>query len=216
MVYVIVAHPDDETIFFSSILQRKKNVTVICVTDGNADGNGIKRKNDFEEAVARQGATPLMFKFKDIYNERIDITLLEQELKKLPLPQEIYTHGILGEYGHPHHQDVSYCVHKVFKEIVFSTSYNTYPKELNELTEKEYELKKAILTTTYLSETINFSNILPITSTEGFIKASFSEVEHLYQFFLKKEALDSKKLDAYKHLFMHLNHKFKESLPRLF
>lgn len=214
--YIIASHPDDETLFFSSIMQTKKDVHVICVTDGNADGMGEKRKSDFKSACKAQGATSEMWDFQDIYEKRLDQKRLQEKLTTINDANIVYTHGILGEYGHPHHQDVSFAVHNVFKDKVMSVAYNTYPSELITLNQKSFNLKKEILSTTYLSETIRFSNLIPATFAEGFLKVSFEEVENIFHFLIKKEALDPTRLFHYKWLQGHIEDKFKEGIPRLF
>lgn len=214
--YLIVAHPDDETIFFSSLMQNKKDLKVICVTNGNADGMGEKRARDFSSACKAQGQEGIMWDFEDIYEKRLDQKKLQEKLKTLQDVDSVYTHGIIGEYGHPHHQDVSFAVHNVFKDKVMSTSYNCYPDEFYALTREEFELKKKILSTTYLSETIRFSHIIPATTWEGFTKVSFDEVEALYHFFTKKTPLRQDSLSHYKWLYEHLLHTFGPGLPRMF
>jgi len=44
---LVVAHPDDETIFFGGTMYslKKRGWKVIVVTDGNADGMGSTRRN---------------------------------------------------------------------------------------------------------------------------------------------------------------------------
>ena len=49
MIYkriIIVAHPDDETLKFSSVLN---DALVVCVTDGNSLGRGCQRKREFNK-----------------------------------------------------------------------------------------------------------------------------------------------------------------------
>jgi len=214
--YLIVAHPDDETIFFSSLMQNKKDLQVICVTNGDADGMGEKRSRDFSNACKAQGQKGVMWDFEDIYEKRLDQQSLQKKLKSLPDVGLVYTHGIIGEYGHPHHQDVSYAVHSVFKDKVMSTSYNCYPDESFKLSKQEFELKNEILSTTYLSETVRFSHIIPVTAWEGFTKVSLDEVSAIYAFMTQKASLKKDSLVHYKWLYEHLLHTFGQALPRLF
>ena len=105
---LVVAHPDDETIFFGGLVQvyRRRPWKVICVTDGNADGEGEKRKKDFFSACTQLIAKSFeMWDFPDRFGQRLDIDRLAQRLKT-ENAAEVFTHGALGEYGHPHHQDV--------------------------------------------------------------------------------------------------------------
>ena len=199
-----VAHPDDETLFFGGLLQRQKgNWRVVCVTDANADGQGAMRRKQFEKAMRLLGvAHNDWLGFPDIYENRLDVDRLINELRSLPAPKEIYTHGILGEYGHPHHQDVSYSVHEAFpaSERLYSSAYNAFPEVKIALSQKEFELKCRILTEVYGTETSRFLNLLPATSSEGFVKLDRKEVRAIYDFVAHNEPLKTRQLKTYRWL----------------
>jgi len=202
---IVVAHPDDETIFFGGLLQRKRqrDWTIVCLTDANADGHGRKRRNQFEKACARLGVKDAQWwGFPDIYERRLSIDEMIARLQTLPTPHEVYTHGIIGEYGHPHHQDVSYAVHHAFANHprVYSPAYNTHPDFNVILTKKEFAKKADILAHIYGSETTRFLNLLPATAFEGFLHLDLKEVEALYDFFARKKTLRTRDLRAYKWL----------------
>src|ERR1035438_7598997 len=103
---VIVAHPDDETIFFGgAILSLRYAWDVVCLTDGDADGKGQKRAEDFKLACKRLGAKKAhILGFKDRFESRLDIDSVESQLNefvKANGPYKVmFTHGPLGEYGH--------------------------------------------------------------------------------------------------------------------
>ena len=202
---IVVAHPDDETIFFGGLIQRRRtrNWTVVCMTDANADGEGRKRKKQFETACAKLGVKDAQWwGYPDIYEKRLDVTAISERLLRLPTPHEIFTHGIIGEYGHPHHQDVSYSVHQAFAKHtrVYSCAYNAHPGLSVALTEKEFSKKADVLTHIYGSETSRFLNLLPATAFEGFLQLDSKEVEAVYDFFARKKSLRTKDLVAYKWL----------------
>lgn len=200
---VCVAHPDDETLFFGgTILQnaRKSKWRVVCSTDGNADNDGARRKKQFETACKMLGVKQLDWVgLPDRYEQRLDTNSLEAYLRKLPAPAAIYTHGVLGEYGHPHHQDVSVAVHRAFAghKNLFSVAYNSFPEKLVTLSEAEYKKKAKILTDVYGSETSRFLNLLPVTFSEGFQRLSLKEVELLYDYFTGNSELSAKALKRY-------------------
>jgi len=200
---IVVAHPDDESIFFAGLVlhRRQRPWHVVCVTDGNADGMGRERSLQFQKACKRlKVKTYEHWDFPDIYEQRIDLTDLKQRLARLKPPATVYTHGIVGEYGHPHHQDVSYAVHETFlpQIPVWSVAYNCYPDVRIQLTESLYKVKTSILSDIYGSETRRFSHLLPATFTEGFIRVGRAEIEAIYSFLTGKSGLDPRKLKSYR------------------
>ncbi len=200
-----VAHPDDESIFFAGLLLQKKSVnwTVVCVTDGNADGQGQKRHRQFLRACRLLGVKRcLHWKFPDKYECRLPVEKLIHELSALPEPAQVYTHGILGEYEHPHHQDVSFAVHSAFSNRVpvWSVAYNSYPEVRINLSATQFTVKSKILTEIYGSETQRFLNLLPATSSEGFTRVSLKEVTALYDFFAHAKPLRGAALEKYRWL----------------
>src|SRR5438477_12925600 len=51
---LFIAHPDDETLFFASVLFRYgRSLHVVCVTDGNGDGEKVQRQAQFQTAMKR-------------------------------------------------------------------------------------------------------------------------------------------------------------------
>lgn len=205
---LVVAHPDDESIFFSGLLMnvRSRRWKVICVTDGNADQVGHERADQFQNACRLLKVNGEHWDFEDRFEQRLDVNKLMAQLQELEKPEAVYTHGILGEYGHPHHQDVSYAVHKAFnkKVPVWSVSYNTLPQKYFRLTKSQYKTKIKLITQVYHSETLRFLNFLPITSSEGYLKLNLSEIEHIYSYFTNKSDLQKSKLKTYRHLYDYL------------
>ncbi len=218
-----VAHPDDETIFFGGLIQRlareskAKPWTVVCMTDGNADGEGKKRKRQFESACRVLGVqNPQWWGYADIFEKRLPVGEIAEKLRALPTPNMVFTHGIIGEYGHPHHQDVSFAVHTAFAghDRVFTTSYNANPTLGIELDKKEFETKAKVLMEIYGSETQRFMNLLPATGYEGFLQLEHKEIQALYDYFAHKKSLRTKDLKAYRWLTAFL--KTRREQPRPF
>lgn len=214
---LVTAHPDDETIFFAGLLltNRERPWTLVCVTDGNADGQGADRANQLLKASKKLGVKTLQqWDLPDKFECRLDQKTLEEKLSNLPLPNQVFTHGILGEYGHPHHQDVSFAVHRTFSEKVptWSIAYNIRAEKNIELSPQFFNQKSQIMVNIYQNETFRFLNVLPISSHEGFSKVNFAEVDHIYQFLNGHEALHENKLDHHRHLYQYLIHQ-REILP---
>lgn len=201
---VCVAHPDDETIFFGGLLQTKRNRLpwkVICVT---SDGN-LKRKADFEKAChALKVKSIEWWSFEDVFEKRLNIDLLVKRLQNLPMPKEVFTHSPMGEYGHPHHQDVSQAVLRAFsKSKVFCVAYNLLPDLVIRLDEKQFEKKAKVLTEIYQSETARFLNVLPVTWAEGFVRIDLEESKKIYEYLAQnKDVLP--KLKSHRHLSKYL------------
>ena len=103
---MIVAHPDDESIWGGGHLQ-EGGYLVVTLTNGRNE----TRKAEFEKAVLASGNTPLVLEYPDKVNgERDDWQAVYDQMqhdvdmlvsyKKWSL---IVTHNPLGEYGHQHH-----------------------------------------------------------------------------------------------------------------
>jgi LmbE family N-acetylglucosaminyl deacetylase len=214
---VCVAHPDDETIFFGGLLlQQKKNSPPWLVICSTTDGSQ-KRKRQFMKACSILGvAETQWWGFQDRYEQRLPIEQLVKRLQALHPPHEIYTHGIVGEYGHPHHQDVSYAVHKAFQghPRLYSLAYNSFPEKEIKLKPKDFEVKSRILTKVYGSETNRFLNVLPSTFVEGFCRLDMKEVEAVYDYLARGKNLRSGSLKTTKWLKDYLQHL--RDLPRPF
>lgn len=201
---LVVAHPDDETIFFSALLLKRRRLpwTVVCCTDGNADGDGERRKRQFKRACALlKVESTEWLGLPDVFSRRLDTVAIAKRLKAFPRPDSVFTHGILGEYGHPHHQDVSFAAHSAFlgtKTPVYSVAYNCFPDFSVKLGPKEYALKTRILSRVYFSETQRFANVLPATTGEGFTRIDQKEIDAIYRFFTEKRNLSARDLKAYR------------------
>ena len=142
MNLIIIAHPDDEALWFSSILLRS-DCEVILVTCGDTKKRHEERKKDFEKSMKLFGVNKYtILSHKDKLG-RLSLEKLRADLKKFSNKKYdgIYTHGIYGEtYNHPHHQDVSYIVHEIFnKQGVYSISWNLFPDKVNLLKKEEYK-----------------------------------------------------------------------------
>ena len=200
---IVISHPDDESIFFAGLMlsQRKKPWCVVCVTDGNADGMGHQRAEQFKKAARTLGAKrTVFFNLPDEYHSRLNQDLLKNKLAELELPHEVYTHGPIGEYGHPHHQDVSFAVHSFYykKCQVYAAAHNCLPDKIVELSASEFSKKTKILSEIYFSETERFINFIPATSTEGFAKIKLSEVKNIFEYFAYNKKLNPNNLHKYK------------------
>ena len=199
---IVTAHPDDETIFMGGLIQSQPGPWhVICVTDGNGDGRAKERSIELQKACQKLGVKKLdQWDFPDRYEQRLNLKQLEDKLGELPRPNMVYTHGPFGEYGHPHHQDVSIAVHRFFqrKAPVHSIAYNIPADETILLTRHQFKKKSEIYSQIYYKETRRFSHLLALSLSEGFVKVSLGEVEKIYAFLLGKGSLKKEDLKKFK------------------
>lgn len=198
---LVVAHPDDESIFFGGLVQvyRRRPWKIICVTDGNADGEGEKRRKDFFSACQQMKAKSFeMWDLPDRYGQRLNIEELISRLKSEEAA-EVFTHGALGEYGHPHHQDVCLATYRAFakRSIVWSTAYNCFADKIVRIPQRAFEVKAQILAQTYFSETQRFARWLPNHNHEGFVQLKLEEVEAVYSYLAEGKELSPKLLHHY-------------------
>lgn len=204
-----IAHPDDEVLFFSGLVQRKKyDWDLVCVTDANADGKGLGRIEKLKESCEKLKIRNSIFlNYPDRFESRLDIEKLILDLKNVLSEKNykyVYTHGPLGEYGHKHHQDTCYSMYRAaqsFKSQVLSVAYNVQSSLKSQqivLTKKEYSLKIDLMWKLYSEETKALLHFLPATSFESFLRLNAKEVFEIFDFMNSKRELNIKNLEAYK------------------
>ena len=152
---MIVAHPDDETIWGGSHLING-NYTVLCITNGN----NKKRKKEFMKVMEKTHSKGIILSFPDKTKGKRDNWKsckkdIQREKKKEIDSKDwdkIVTHNPDGEYGHIHHKKVSKYVTMILKkedktnQLVY---FGTYTSKKNKdklenekkLSKKDYEIK---------------------------------------------------------------------------
>ncbi len=110
---MVVAHPDDETIFgFAQLALSSSSWTVVCVTNGD----NSERRREFLEVSRVLGVNSHMWRFKDERwatfsdDDRQRIGLGVQEICQRENIENVLTHGVVGEYGH--------CQHRALHQVV--------------------------------------------------------------------------------------------------
>lgn len=66
---LVVAHPDDETMFFGPtiihLLNNNKSLMILCMSNGNADNNGRQREQEFADVIMALGPSVTLNVIKD-------------------------------------------------------------------------------------------------------------------------------------------------------
>lgn len=116
-VLVVVAHPDDETLWMGGLLLRHKkkwNTTIICITRASDEDRSPK----FRKVCKELGVKGYLFDLNDtskspLKRKQIIETILKVAKGKYDL---LFTHGKNGEYGHIRHKDVYKAVADILKK----------------------------------------------------------------------------------------------------
>lgn len=132
---MIVAHPDDETLWGGAHLN-DKNYYVVCITNGNNE----TRKKEFENVLEETGNKGVIMSYPDkVGGKRDDWSKVYDKIKtdinKIIDSKNwslIVTHNPNGEYGHVHHIMTNEIVTDICKaeDIVDNMFYfGTYYKK---------------------------------------------------------------------------------------
>lgn len=152
---MIVAHPDDETIWGGYHLL-KDDYLVVCITCGNNKA----RVNEINEALKYSNDKLIMLNFPDkILGKRSNWKNEEEEIKKdikkileYKNWDVVVTHNPDGEYGHIHHKMTSKIVTNIYDKDNLYYFGKYYKKNdikninsKNRLSNKELKSKKKML-----------------------------------------------------------------------
>ena len=194
---MIVAHPDDESLFGGHLL-KSEDWKVICVTNAS----NSKRRAEFTNVMNYTNNDYEMWNYKDNY--KYNFGGYENELKhqirdyiKNNKYDTILTHNPCGEYGHSQHKMISlmvteavadylkkkdilyyFCLTKVGISKVLKSKKHTQhiyiPKCCDNLLESEIKFKNNLLTF-YKSQEHIFKKVhIKIYITEGSICKAFN------------------------------------------
>ncbi len=152
---MIVAHPDDETIWGGSHLLNG-NYTILCITNGD----NKTRKAEFKKILEQTNSKGTILSFPDKTNGKRNNWKsckkdIKKEIKKMIDSKdwkEIVTHNPNGEYGHIHHKMTSKMVTKILKsekkvdKLIYFGKYTSQKNKDNLINEesilsKDYKQK---------------------------------------------------------------------------
>ncbi|VVA34549.1 PREDICTED: N-acetylglucosaminyl-phosphatidylinositol [Prunus dulcis] len=125
-VLLVVAHPDDESMFFTPTINyltmRGHNIHILCLSIGDADGKGITRKEELYQASAILKVPHQQVKVLDhpdlqdgfgkVWDHNILAMIIEEEINSYGIDL-IITFDNYGVSGHCNHRDVHYGVMKL-------------------------------------------------------------------------------------------------------
>ncbi len=171
---MIVAHPDDETIFGGEHLL-KDNYLVVCVTCVDEE-----RVKEFEKTMKKSGNEYLILNYPDKTNGEKDDWVtsfdgIKSDLKEIIDYKEwktIVTHNPDGEYGHIHHKMLSKIVTSIAnKNILYYFNHYYSDEELDKMniSESEYFAGKLELFKIYKSQSAIVENHYRNSKNEMFI-----------------------------------------------
>lgn len=175
---MIVAHPDDETIWGGSHLL-EGNYLVICLTNGN---NAV-RKKEFMNIMKETHNQGLMFDYPDKTDGKRDQWIhvrqkIEKDVAYILNKKEwkmVVTHNPLGEYGHIHHRLTSQIVsiEATNQNLYYFGKYykkNKVPETLKKINQKNYDQKMKLIQD-YSSQKKVMKHLDHMMSHENWVKA---------------------------------------------
>ena len=130
-IKIIVAHPDDEIIFFSSIL-RSISKKIICFSISydkkvNEGREIIKTKTPFKNWQFLEQRELSSYNFTNLNSYYENYKKLKSSLSKIiKFGDTIYTHNPWGEYGHEDHILVFDVINSLSKKLKLKIFVNGY------------------------------------------------------------------------------------------
>lgn len=207
---VVVAHPDDETIFLGGYILKNKNWnwTIVSVTYDECSERG----EEFKKACNYYGADSLLLGFEDGFEVQIPHEKLIDRLSQLKSYKNfdmVFSHNLNGEYGHPQHISIHNAMKEVFQSF-YEFGYNSHSDIDCRLNSWELDRKKNVINSIYKSQASRkFINLFEL-SVERFRSPLFFESNIETSFFGKNDLWDYKSSEYEQQRIEFINDSIKE------
>lgn len=174
---MIVAHPDDETLWGGAHLL-EDDYLVVCITCGN----NKSRVKEFKKTMGVTNDQYIMLGYPDKVfgirsNWKQEETLIYNDLRKIIELKDwklIVTHNKEGEYGHIHHIKSNKIVTNIYNDfnikapLYFFGKYYT-KSEMNSLAVKPNKIDDTLCD-------IKVNKLIELYGTQSFIKEKFNQM----------------------------------------
>lgn len=126
---LVVAHPDDETMFFGptilSLMKNNKSLTILCLSNGNANQDGERREKELASVVGAFGSKVSLIKSSklqdgmtiDWNDHEITAKIQEGILRAKDPIRTILTFDFHGVSGHINHKSINRAVLKMGRNL---------------------------------------------------------------------------------------------------
>lgn len=200
---VVVAHPDDELLFFGGLLLAHAALEpeIVCVTDGDFEGDGPARLAACERVCAELGAKLHCLGLPDDPSACLDLDAIVAALsRRYPsAPTRVFTHSPHGDYGHFNHMDVSLAVHRAFPghPELYVVAAHLLPELRIELDASSFARKLELGRRHYRRQLRQAWPMMTNLASEGFVRLPAAEVEAVHAWMMEGEDIHPEQAPHY-------------------
>lgn len=190
-VLVVVAHPDDETLFFGGAIDARPRGTtdLVVVTDGGFLGEAPRRRAALARAAEALGIRRVFtLEHPDTPSLHLPVDEIRVALTALHgrhRYREVWTHNPHGEYGHLAHADVSLATLRAFSGRVdvevFVVADLLPARRVVSLSPEAHARKLERLATFYAEDLPTIVGTVPLGPGEAMTQVSLAEAELVYR-----------------------------------
>ncbi len=171
---MIVAHPDDETLFFSRELMASSGWLVLCCTNGSRAG----RARGFRRAGTLLGFRTLIWNYADGNEVEMDADRLSRAIRGILEKQEwtvVATHNQAGEYGHFQHRQLHRLVAGLSagKQLLVPADSEMLESEANRVSPEALARKREVIAACYGTEADRLSRLERYVQYEATVSVAY-------------------------------------------